>query len=395
MRSGALCLRSSARFWSGTRLGCGTGFRCLTCLWGGAGLGSRTRYLRCWTLLLHPLLFLRLDTLLLHLLSALLLLYLLVVLLQLLRALLLLLLQLLSVLLLLQLLAALLLLCVALLILHVVLLQLLVPQLFVCILLLFVGVVLLQVLIAQLLVLIALLFVYVSLLLIDVVLLRILIALLNLGAALLNLLHVARGLSDGASATSLGPCEGLCGTTVVGGEALLRVVEGGLTKLLLLADWSGVRLAHGCELSLLGTNVQTAAAAVVADAVVGPHAVGAAVVDHGAVVDVGVVDAADVVDRAIVVEVMPAPEATKVADADVAEAVVDATVEAYVRAPVAVVEGIAATVPAPVRRRPESTVVGRWHPGAGNPVVASWTPGPVAGRPEIVGVRSGGLIVLG
>src|SRR5215470_9432124 len=51
------------------------------------------------------------------------------------------------------------------------------------------------------------------------------------------------------------------------------------------------------------------------------------VVDHRAVVDVGDVGGADVGHRAVVVEVSPMPVTARVADAGVAEAVVDAAVE--------------------------------------------------------------------
>ncbi len=152
-------------------------------------------------------------------------------------------------------------------------------------------------------------------------------------------------------------------------------------------------LAFCCEFSWLGADVQATATAVVADAVAGASAVRPAIVDDSAAVDVG--DVSDVGDRAVVVEVMPVPVAAEEADADVTEAVVDASVEANMGTPVAVMECVAATVVAPVRRRPESTVVGGSAPYAGHPVVAIGTPCPVAGRPEIVGIGSGRLIVFG
>src|SRR5690349_19503001 len=58
------------------------------------------------------------------------------------------------------------------------------------------------------------------------------------------------------------------------------------------------------------------------------------VVDNSLIIDVGYVDAAEVVDRAVVTEDAAAPEASAIAHAAIAEAVIDAAVEADVRPPV-------------------------------------------------------------
>ncbi len=105
--------------------------------------------------------------------------------------------------------------------------------------------------------------------------------------------------------------------------------------------------------------------------------------------------AAHVGDGSVVVEVVAVPVATEEADADVAEAIVDATVVADVGAPVAGIEAVATAVVAPVGRGPKGTIVGGRAPGAGNPVVAAITPGPVAGGPHVVGIGRGRLIVVG
>jgi len=142
-----------------------------------------------------------------------------------------------------------------------------------------------------------------------------------------------------------------------------------------------------------GAHVDAAVAAVVAHAILNASAVGDVVVDDGVVVDVGDV-AADVGYVAVVVEVIAVPVATEVADADVAEAVINTTVEADVRAPIAVVEAVVAAVVAPVGRCPKRAVVRGWAPCAGNPVVAAVAPAPVAGGPDVVGLGSGRLIVV-
>ena len=150
---------------------------------------------------------------------------------------------------------------------------------------------------------------------------------------------------------------------------------------------------HGGEFGWPWLHVDATMSAVEAHAVDGLAAVGDVVVDDGVVVDVG--DMADVSNGAVVVEVVAVPIATEEADADVAEAIVDTAVEADVRTPVAGMEAVAAAVVTPVGRRPESAVVGRSAPCAGDPVITAGTPGPVAGRPEIVGIGGGGLIVVG
>jgi len=140
-------------------------------------------------------------------------------------------------------------------------------------------------------------------------------------------------------------------------------------------------------------NGDAAAAAVVADAVRGPGSVVGAVVNHVVVVDVG--GETDVGDGAVIEEVVAVPIAAEVADADVAEAVVDATVEADVEAPVAVVKAVVAAVVAPVGGSPKRAVVGRRAPDSGDPVVAGVGVAPVAGGPDVVGIGSGGLVVVG
>jgi hypothetical protein len=153
-----------------------------------------------------------------------------------------------------------------------------------------------------------------------------------------------------------------------------------------------VRLMQCRKFGGAGTNVDATATAVVAHAIIGASSVGGVVVNDGAVVNV--CDATDVCDGAVVVEVMTAPVSTEVTNADVAEAVVDASVEANVRTPIAAVKCVTIVVVTPIGRRPESTVVRRGAPYAGNPVVTFRARCPVARRPEVVWIGSGWLIVL-
>jgi hypothetical protein len=152
-------------------------------------------------------------------------------------------------------------------------------------------------------------------------------------------------------------------------------------------------LVHGCDFGRTRLHVDTAVTAVVADTVGGLRAVVHVVHDDVAVVIIA--DAgADVIDGAVVIEVVAVPVAAEVSETDVAEAVVDSSVEADMRAPVTAVEAIVDAAPAPVGRRPERAIVRRRNPFAGDPIVAIIAPGPVAGSPEIVGVRVGRLVVI-
>jgi hypothetical protein len=103
----------------------------------------------------------------------------------------------------------------------------------------------------------------------------------------------------------------------------------------------------------------------------------------------------DVVDRAVVVKVASTPITAFVPKTDIAETVVNAAIVADVPAPVAAVEAIAVMPEAPVARGPESTLVGSLDPRARNPVVAHWSKGPIAGRPDVVVAWILRLVVIG
>jgi hypothetical protein len=76
-------------------------------------------------------------------------------------------------------------------------------------------------------------------------------------------------------------------------------------------------------------------------------------VDDGLVVDVGDVNAAEIVDRTVVMERTMIPEAAVIAGTAIAEAVIDAAVEAHVGPPVAVVKDVDAIIPTPIARGPQ------------------------------------------
>jgi hypothetical protein len=133
----------------------------------------------------------------------------------------------------------------------------------------------------------------------------------------------------------------------------------------------------GCR----GTSTQTTTAPVIADAVDG------CVVDNGLVVHIGDVHIADIGHRPVVGENSIVPASAFEPDAGVAETLVDATVEADLRPPVAFIPNESATAPAPEARSPEHTGNGRLHPSAGNPVVAVGAVGPIAGSSKDIRPR--------
>jgi hypothetical protein len=99
--------------------------------------------------------------------------------------------------------------------------------------------------------------------------------------------------------------------------------------------------------------------------------------------------------RCVVSEDASAPLTAGKAASTIAVTIVHAPVEANLCPPIALIENIDATIsPAPITRCPE--IAGLWSrdPGARDPiVVANAIPGPIAGRPHIVGLRAGRLNV--
>jgi len=159
----------------------------------------------------------------------------------------------------------------------------------------------------------------------------------------------------------------------------IRLCWVGLCRVLVLPlrghRWS-MGLAHGHKLLRRGTGIQSAAPANIAHAIIGD------VVDVGPVdIDIAHARTVHVIDRSVVPKMAALPVAAIVAVADVAEAVVDAAIEADVNAPVTVVPVVAVAVVAPVARRPQPARVGRDHPRSRHPVIARGRIAPIARRP--------------
>jgi hypothetical protein len=120
------------------------------------------------------------------------------------------------------------------------------------------------------------------------------------------------------------------------------------------------------------------------------------VVNYGLVVDMNIRHVhIYIVYRTVVVEGAIVPISTLVSDTTISVAVIDATIEADVRPPVAGIPSVGAAAPAPVPWSPEQANGGSHHPRAWHPEVALVTIGPVAGRPQITAIRRHGLYVYG
>jgi len=135
-----------------------------------------------------------------------------------------------------------------------------------------------------------------------------------------------------------------------------------------------------CGLNALGATVVT-------------HPVDGGVVDHAAFVDIRDVDVSNIIDRAVVAEGPVVPIPAFIAGATIPETVVDATVEADMRTPVADIPGVGIAAPTPITGRPEQANFGSHYPRTRHPEVALITISPVAGRPQITVARDHGLRV--
>src|SRR5208337_4547789 len=160
-------------------------------------------------------------------------------------------------------------------------------------------------------------------------------------------------------------------------RALLRVGSGRLRMLSLSRYRRDMSLTRRRLLFRPWTRVDSTVAAVVADVVL-------VVVDHGRVVNIVNVGDVHVVHRTVVEKVPAVPTPAFVTFTEIAEAVVDPAVEAYVRTPVAVIENKSVAAPAPIGWSPQETDFRRHHPGARHPVVIVdvVVVGPVAGGPD-------------
>lgn len=174
---------------------------------------------------------------------------------------------------------------------------------------------------------------------------------------------------------------------MVDGGELIAIGARGAFEVLLPGSGRYMALAGGLFLSGCWARVDAAATAVEADVII-------AGVDRRVI---GVVDNVDVYvcDGAVVVEVVAAPVTARVADAGVAESIINATVEADLGSPVAGVPAIETASECPIAGSPEETDCGWRNPCTGHPVITVGSVGPVAGNPKVTGNGADGLRVDG
>jgi hypothetical protein len=133
-----------------------------------------------------------------------------------------------------------------------------------------------------------------------------------------------------------------------------------------------------------------AASAVIADAV---HR--SRILDHRLAIHIVNDRCVHIIHRAVVVKGSVTPIPSRVADPQIAEPVVDATVESDLRTPVAFIPHIHAIAPAPIARSPQSSDERRQYPCARHPIITVVAICPVAWRPDISFARTDGLRVDG
>ena len=102
-----------------------------------------------------------------------------------------------------------------------------------------------------------------------------------------------------------------------------------------------------------------------------------------------------IIHGAVVKERTVVPISSGVADTDIAETIVDATIKSDLRAPVACMPDINTVAPTPISRGPKRSNERRKHPGAGYPIIPVWSVGPIARRPDISGPGTKRLRVHG
>src|ERR1039458_4959046 len=171
-------------------------------------------------------------------------------------------------------------------------------------------------------------------------------------------------------------------------RALLRVGSGRLRMLSLSRYRRDMSLTRRSLVFRPRTRVDSTVATVIADVVL-------VVVPHGGVVNIVNVGDVHVVHGTVVEKVSAVPTPAFVTLTEIAEAVIDPAVEAYVRTPVAVIENKSVAAPAPIGWSPQETDFRRHHPCARHPVVIVdvVVVAPVARCPEITGPRTKRLLI--
>jgi len=177
------------------------------------------------------------------------------------------------------------------------------------------------------------------------------------------------------------------GVAMVGGSAQSWICTRGVHVLRLCGDRTDVPFVRGSFFLRRRTSVDPAVA-VITDVYIVSHVYlrFVHVVNH---IDVYVGYGAVVKEMAVV----PAPAFKAVAE--VTETIVDAAIEPYGRAPIAVIPNKTGAAPTPVARRPEETYFRSFDPRAGHPVITVVAPAPISGRPDVAVTGANRLLVNG
>ena len=117
------------------------------------------------------------------------------------------------------------------------------------------------------------------------------------------------------------------------------------------------------------------------------------VVDDRPVIDVGDMNATEVRDGPVVVERMTTPVAALKTNTAVSVAVVDTTVEPYVRSPITFVPRVHAATPTPIAGRPQQTGGGSQYPRTRHPVIVVVTVRPITRCPDVANRGAGWLYI--
>jgi hypothetical protein len=114
---------------------------------------------------------------------------------------------------------------------------------------------------------------------------------------------------------------------------------------------------------------------------------GSLVDDYRSVINMNVRDP-DVVHTAVVIESPAMPITALVAFAEITEAVINAAVEANMRAPITGMPKISPAAKRPIAWSPQEPGLRCDHPSARYPVIAIWSVSPVAGGPDVSVARA-------
>src|ERR1700722_19157769 len=116
-------------------------------------------------------------------------------------------------------------------------------------------------------------------------------------------------------------------------------------------------------------------------------------VNHRFVVDIVNVHHVHVGYRPVIKEVSSIPTSAYESDAEIAEPIIDPSIETDMRTQKTVMEQEEPVLPAPPGRGPKKSDFGRQHPCARNPVIVVAIPSPIARSPKVAITRTNRLFI--